>query len=401
MSRLAPIAVLFTLILASLAGVAQSLPPSASRETAYALEQQGQLAEAEDAWRTVLRKNPASAEACAHIAFLESEQQHYAQAVVFDRKAMALNPHIPGLQMNFGLDLFKAGDLREAVRVFAPLYHRASPDSSEAQRLRILIGMADYGSGNYVASVPYLRDAMARDPQNLPYRLVLAHSCLWSKQYQCVLDVYRQILNLNAESAEADMLAGEAYDEMRDHEEAITQFRNAIKEDPRFPGVHFGLGYILWSEGHFEEAVPEFELEVENNSSSAEALAYWADSDIHLNRFDLARPLIDRALKLNSKQELPWLDFGILDMSAHDNVEALHALRTAESLAPDDVRVHWRLARLYKATGHPQEARAEFAKTQHINQTADNSVFKLLRSQHSGDQGGGNGSNSGSTSAQP
>jgi len=117
---------------------------------------------------------------------------------------------MPGLRLNFGLALFKAGDLKQAARVLQPLLRTAPPDSPDAQRLRLLLGMAYYGAGEYAAAVPYLRDAMARDPQNLPYRLVLAHSCLWSKQYQCVLDVYHQILTLNAESAEADMLAGEA-----------------------------------------------------------------------------------------------------------------------------------------------------------------------------------------------
>src|SRR5581483_11814347 len=70
--------------------------------------------------------------------------------------------------------------------------------------------MAHYGMGDYLVAIPYLKQAAKMDPQSLPLRLTLAHSCLWSKQYQCVMDVYKEILALNAESAEADMLAGEA-----------------------------------------------------------------------------------------------------------------------------------------------------------------------------------------------
>ena len=72
------------------------------------------------------------------------------------------------------------------------------------------MGMAHYGLGEYADAVPYLKTAVSRDAQNLQLLLALAHSCLWSKQYQCVLDTYHEILMLNAESAEADMLAGEA-----------------------------------------------------------------------------------------------------------------------------------------------------------------------------------------------
>jgi hypothetical protein len=37
---------------------------------------------------------------------LEARQQHYAEAVGFYRKAMALNPAMPGLRLNMGLALF-------------------------------------------------------------------------------------------------------------------------------------------------------------------------------------------------------------------------------------------------------------------------------------------------------
>ncbi len=89
--------------------------------------------------------------------------------------------------------------------------------------------------------------------------MLLAHSCLSAKQYQCVLDVYHEILLLNAESAEADMLAGEALDEMKNTAGAIEQFRAAVKADPREPNVHFGLGYLLWTQNQFDEAAKEFE----------------------------------------------------------------------------------------------------------------------------------------------
>jgi len=375
LSRCLPAALLF---LAWLICPAQSVSsPAAQRDVALALEQQGNFAAAEAAWQAILRTHPGNAEACAHIGFLESQQQHYSEAVRYYRKAETIDPSIPGLRMNLGLALFKAGDMKEAARVFLPLYRRAPPGLPDAQRLRLLIGLADYGAGEYAAAVPWLRKAMAADPQNLPYRLVLAHSCLWSKQYQCVLDVYHQILSLNAESAEADMLAGEAYDEMRDHQDAIDQFRDAVKADPHVPGVHFGLGYLLWCQNQFEEAAEQFQLESENAPGDAEALAYWADSVVRLNQ-PAARPLVEKALKLDSREELSWLDLGILDAGAGSNNDALRDFSEAERLAPSDVQVHWRLARLYQAMGRHADAQAEFNKTKNLTQAADETVMEKL-----------------------
>src|SRR5204863_1642299 len=166
------------------------------------------------------------------------------------------------------------------------------PSSSEAQRLRTLIGFAHYGLQEYAAALPYLKEATASDPQNLPFRLFLAHSCLGSKQYQCVLDVYREILNLNAESAEADMLAGEALDEMNDHEGATQQFRAAVKANPQEPNVHFGLGYLLWTQNQYEEAAKEFQAELVNVPNHAQALVYLGDTHINYNNSEAALPLI-------------------------------------------------------------------------------------------------------------
>jgi tetratricopeptide (TPR) repeat protein len=238
--------------------------------------------------------------------------------------------------------------------------------------------MAHYAVAEYADAVPYLREAMARDPRNLPYRLILAQSCLRSKQYQCVLDVYHQILMLNAESAEADMLAGEALDEMRDHAGAIKQFRAAVKADPKQPNVHFGLGYLLWTQNQYEEAAQQFKLEIDNSPNDAQAMAYLADSNVRLNRPKLARPMLEKAMQLDPRLELPYLDLGILDGAAGRKDDALHDFKAALQRNPDDVQIHWRMARLYQSMGRSEEAKAEFAKTKSLNKAADQSVLTKL-----------------------
>lgn len=371
--------VALALVPACLPAPAQTSSSDAQQRSAIALQQEGRLAEAEAVWQAVFKSHPTDAEACAAIGFLESQQHRYPQAVRYYSKAAALNPGLPGLQMNLGLALFKATRMNEAAGVFLPLYREANPDSADAQRLRLLIGMADYAAGSYAAAVSFLREAIARDPQNLPYRLVLAHSCLWSEQYQCVLDVYHEILSINAESAEADMLAGEAYDEMRDDSDAIQQFRNAVKMDPKYPGVHFGLGYLLWCKNDLTEAAQQFQLEADNVPGDAQTLAYWGDSELRLNHPEAARPLVERALKIDDSQELAWLDLGILDAGAGRNQEALRELKRAERLAPSDSQAHWRLARLYLKMGMRSEAQAEFAKTKNLNNAENERLTDKMR----------------------
>jgi len=348
------------------------------RQTAFALEQEGKNTEAEAAWSALLKVQPANPEAYAHLGLLEARQERYREAVPLYRKALALNPAMPGLRINLGLALFKAGELKAAIETFNPLLKSQPPSSPEAQRLTTLIGMAHYGLEEYAAAIPYLKEATAGDPQNLPFRLLLAHSCLASKKFQCVLDVYHEILMLNAESAEADMLAGEALDEMQDHAGATQQFRAAVKANPNEPNVHFGLGYLLWTQSQYEEAAQEFQAELANVPNHVEALAYLADANIKMNHPETARPLIEKAIRLDPGVELPHLDLGILDADAGRRDAALRELKVAAKLSPNDVDVHWRLARLYQAMGRKDEANAEFHKTSSLTKAANDSVSSKL-----------------------
>jgi tetratricopeptide (TPR) repeat protein len=97
-----------------------------------AFEQQGNFPDAETAWHTVLKAHPSSAEAYAHLGLLEARQEHYKDAAPLYRKALALNAAIPGLRLNLGLALFKAGELKAAIAEFQPLMAKAPAGSPEA-----------------------------------------------------------------------------------------------------------------------------------------------------------------------------------------------------------------------------------------------------------------------------
>jgi tetratricopeptide (TPR) repeat protein len=363
---------------AAMAAGAQQSSYTVGREQALVLEQQHYLSEAEAAWQALSKTYPENPEPYAQLALLEARQERYKEAIPHYRKALAIDPRVPGLRLNLGLALFKDGQLKEAIPEFARLLKAAPPDSADAQRLTILLGMAHYGLAEYADAVPFLKQAAANDSQNLPLRLALAHSCLWSKQNQCVMDAYREILSLNAESAEADMLAGEALDDMKDNEGSTKMFRAAVKADPKAPNVHFGLGYLLWTQKQYPEAVTEFQAELENDPAHAQSLLYLGDTYLQLNKPDEAKPLLEKALTLDSSMWLAQLDLGIIDSDAGRNGEALRELEAAAKLNGNEVNVHWRLARLYRTMGRKDDAKAEFDKASKLNKAADEDLYRKM-----------------------
>jgi len=349
------------------------------RETALALEQQGKNAEAEAAWRLYLKAHPSSPEPYAHLGLIEARQEHYKEAVPLYRKALALGPKLPSLQLNLGLALFKGGEMKQSIEVFGPLIESQPANTPQAQQLTILVGMAHYGLGEYAEAVPYLKTAAASDARNLQLRLTLAHSCLWSKQFQCVLDVYHEILLLNAESAEADLLAGEVLDETKDSAGAIQQFRAAVKADPKAPDVHFALGYALWTQNLYAEAASEFQAELANNPNHIQAMIYLGDTEMQLSHPEAAAPLLESSLRIDTGWELAHLDLGILYNDAGRRDDALRELKIAEQLSPNDENVHWRLGRFYQAAGRKEEAKAEFDTTRSLQKAVEDSLAKRLQ----------------------
>jgi tetratricopeptide (TPR) repeat protein len=326
------------------------------------------------------RAQPRNPEPLARLGLLKARRGEYSEAIAFYRKAMALQPAMPGLRLNLGLALFKDGQFEQAIQTFGPLLKSQPSSSSEAQRVTVLLAMSYYGLGEYGAAVPYLKQAADRDQNNLSLLLTLAHSCLLSKQYDCVLESYHRIVELNAESAEADMLVGEALDELHDTIGATREFRAAVLANPKEPNAHFGLGYLLWTQLQYEEAAHEFQAELEIIPNYDKAFLYLADTELQMKRDDEARPLLEKVVASDPKNSMAHLDLGIVCANAGEKESALREFKAAAALKPEDVNVHMRLGRLYRSMGNSADAQKEFDKASNLTRASHDALLTVMDS---------------------
>jgi tetratricopeptide (TPR) repeat protein len=240
--------------------------------------------------------------------------------------------------------------------------------------------MAHFGMKDYLVAIPYLQRASERDPQNLTLYTTLAQSCLGSKQYECVVKVQQHLLALKEEFAQVDILAGEALDQMQQSAAALKQLRAAVLANPKEPNVHFGLGYLLWTQGTWEEAANEFDLELQNDPQNVKARIYLADSWVQLNEFAKALPELENLDARDKSYPLVHRDLGIIYANSSRLEDAIRELRTAMESDPGDSELHLQAANVYRSLGRSDQANAEAERARKLPPPRPTSLQEMIDS---------------------
>src|SRR5208282_984934 len=298
---------------------------------AQALERQGKLPEAAEAWKAITAYNPRDAAAFASWGVVLSRLGNHPDAASAYRKALALNPNLPGIQLNLGLAEFKQGRFPEAI---PPLRAALAADSHSVQA-RTLLGLSYYGTQRFAEAARYLK--------------VAAH-----------------------------MLMGEALDGLERPADAIAEFQAAVKAAPREPGVHFGLGFLYWKSGQYDQAKTEFETELSIDPGYAQALAYLGDVELKMNDLEKALVLLKRAVDARDDIRIAYADMGSIYGQQKKYEEALAAYQRAVKLDPEQPDMHFRLGNLYRQMGNTAASEEEFAKSRTLHKKEDDALLKKL-----------------------
>jgi tetratricopeptide (TPR) repeat protein len=158
--------------------------------------------------------------------------------------------------------------------------------------------------------------------------------------------------------------------ESQRQEEAKQLFDRMVAMYPNEPGVHFLRGAFLM-DLRPEEAVQEMERELAVSPSSVPARLRLAEQLTKQQQYDRALKLALEALKLEPGNALAHMVQGEALAAKGATGDAIGALETASTYAPETVRIHWDLLRAYSAAGRTEDVARErktiqeLVKTQH------------------------------------
>jgi len=364
---------LLALISVSLLATNPVSAQSSSAAQALALEQEGKLPEAEEAWRQVVERNPQDGAAFASLGLVLSRQQKYREAATAYRRSIALDPKLPGVQLNLGLAEFKQGNFRAAI---GPL-RAALASNSQNTQARTLLGLSYYGAGQFAAAVDDLQPLAQADSANIELHNVLAQSCLQAKKFSCAFEEFRLILQQKPDSPASHVLLGEALDGLGRTPEAIVEFQAAAKLAPQEPNVNFGLGYLHWKSHQYDDAQRDFENELAIDPRNAQALAYLGDIEMKRNDPEKALASLRKATELRGDLRIAYVDMGAILAEQKQYPDAVTSLQRAVKMDPSQPDAHFRLGRVYQAMGNKAAAQKEFAKVRELHQKADDVASQM------------------------
>lgn len=327
---------------------------------------------------------------------LEQKVQEYLQqqkpqlAIPVLREIISRDPNNLNAQANLGVLLFFADNYADAI----PHLHAALQLKPDLWRIQALLGIAEKRTGDpegarkdLETAFPNLNDVKIQKETGL--ELVELESAsgdltqalgeaeklteLLPGDAQVLFAAYeiseqvtdKTLLNTliaAPDSAEMHMMMAGELASRGDRTNAIAQYREAIRLNPKLPGVHFELGEQLRASPDpalNAEAEAQFKAAVQLNQYDERAWCRLGEIVAAKGDYKTAEEDYKKALALQPRDSDAETDLAVDMISMNNTSGAIPLLEAAEKDDPSDIAAHYRLSLLYRRAGRAQDADRE------------------------------------------
>ena len=342
----------------------QSSHPNTSQfkslsEQAAKASNENRLDEAAALYRKALALRPKWVDGWWSLATIEYDRDHYAKAAHDFEKVIALDAKNGTAHAMLGLCQF---ELHQDDAALKNLLAAENIGVIKDQRLRIValyhMGVLELRAGKYGAA----RETFGQ----------LARDHIRSKELTTGMGLAALLMKPQQTPGDGTPGAGvvervgeaEVLLTANDFDQAKQKYTQLTAEFPDYPNLHFAFGRLLLETHETDEAVREFELELQRDPKHVNSMLEIA----------LARELVDPQGGLKYAEEaaklapaLPFAHYllGMLRLDTGDAAAAISELEIAQKAFPTEAGVYFSLGKAYARVGRKEDAakaRAEFAR---------------------------------------
>ena len=280
------------------------------------------------------------AQAFHNLGVIASQNGELTESIEKFAAAAGWKPDFPGLDRNWGIVSFRAGQFDKAI---LPLSRQVKADPQDKLARRML-GTSYYFTKNPKQAVETLKPietAIISEPE-LAYFYGI--SLIQLERNHEAIPIFSRLAEISQKNAEALFYAAQGFMIARDYERAIKEFRVAAALAPQTPKINFFIGQSLIRLNRFDEAEKSFRQELRINPVDESS------------KYHLAFTLIER--KINAD-------------------ETVSLLKEAIELRSDYAEAHYQLGKIYIERGEIEKAIEHLEIAARSDQSKDYIYYQL------------------------
>ncbi len=302
---------------------------------------------------------PENTDAQGNLGVLLFFRNDYTGAVPHLRAAVKAKPDLWKIQGLLGLAEIRAGDVDAGRHDLETAFPNLTEEKFKADVGRALIDNYT-ATGDLEKAAAVVSTLLAAQPTDtsllyLSYRL-----------YSDLADKAMLTLALTVpNSAQMHQVMARELARHGDEGPAIANYREAIKLNPKLPGVHFELGTLLYNsleENRRAQAEAEFKTALGENPNDEKSLLMLGMIAAKREDTKAAQDYLSRALQLQPDDADANLEMAKLLITMNQTEKAQQLLERALRIDPSNPVAHYRLATLYRRQGKSEEANKEIAE---------------------------------------
>lgn len=340
-------------------GRKQEIESHSRKAAEYLKENRPDLAVPE--FKAIVALDPKNVDARGNIGVLLFFQGDYTNAIPELRATLKLRPTLAKIQALLGIGEKRTGDFNASRRDLEEAFPKV-----QDQKIRIETGMELIeiytGTENLDKAAEMVSDLRKLDPTN--------EAVLYTS-YRIYSDLAAEsLLSLsvvNPNSARLHQAMAHELAKRGNTAEAIENYREALRIDPRLPGIHFELADMLSTLSTTQarqEAEKEYKAALEANPSDEQAECRLGDIALQKDDLKEAGQRYSHALQLQPNDPEANIGLAKVFMTMDQPQKAERLLQQALKLDPTSVLAHFRLSTVYRQTGRPADAKHELEEYQ-------------------------------------
>lgn len=316
---------------------------------------------------TVIKAEPAFAEAYLNLGLVRVQQRNFDAAIKSLSRAVNLSPKLRGANLFLGIAHYRKNEYPEAI---ASLKRESALDPKNP-KVYMWLGITQLAAGENAEASASLDKASSLDSNDVDilYHRGRAHMLVSKSSYE-------QMYKVAPGSWRVHEVLSQSYAQADRFEDAIKESELAIQMKPDEPGLHEDLADIYWRQNQLEKAEAEFQQELRNDPESISAMYKLGVISIERSKADVATKLLTEVLRRSPVYPDARYQLGRAQAqlgNVQDAIQSFSAVVAQPALVDIETvrQSYYQLAQLYRREQKPNESRAALDSFLKLKQQAD------------------------------